>query len=665
MQAIRRTVVVLFVVCLCGWSVLAEIKPAGVFGDNMVLQRNISVPVWGWGEPGEEVTVEFAGQKVSATTDETGKWMVRLKPLPAGTEGRELVIRGPKNTVMFKSVLIGEVWICSGQSNMAFTMGSSLNAQREIAEANYPQIRHITVLRRPNANLSKDTSGEWVICSPNSVSDFTAVGYFFGRDLFKALGLPVGLINSSWGGTHAEAWTPLDTLRAKNINPGMVTSYEECITRQDALNKEYQQKLAEQKRLKKEGKLTDRQVDPGNKGFEKGWAKPDFDDAAWQAMPLPRMCKQFQRNDGAMWFRRAVTMPDAWAGKDVKLCLGSIDDYDVTYFDGEQVGATDRITPNWWLAPRLYTIPGRLVKPGRAVIAVRVFDDLLAGGFGGSDKEMKIVGPDGHLVLAGEWKCQVEVTLSPDLLIRPIAPPLGPHNPDAPGALYGGMIHPLIPYAMRGAIWYQGEANVGRAGEYVDLLSTMIAEWRTRWGRGEFPFGIVQLANFMAPQARPSAIDGWTQLCEAQADVVKTVPNTGLAVAIDIGDAHDIHPKNKRDVGDRLSRWALATVYGKKDVVHSGPVYKDMKIEGNGIRLSFDHVDGGLVARGARLTAFVIAGDNGEFHWADATIDGETVVVSSTHVAAPKQVRYGMASNPSVNLYNKAGLPAVPFRSDR
>lgn len=654
--------VVIGLCCLSGW---AEMEPAGIFGDNMVLQRDIAVPVWGWGQAGEDVTVEFAGQKVSAKTDVNGKWMVRLSPIPASAEGREMVIRGTKNTVTFENIVVGEVWICSGQSNMEFPVGGSLNAPREITEANYPQIRQIAVARSPNVNLSKDTSGQWVICSPNSVGGFTAVGYFFGRDLFKALGVPVGLINSSWGGTHAETWTPQDTLRAKNINPGMVKFYDECVANFEAATKEYQEQVAKQERLKNEGKLKDRQEDPGNAGFEKGWAKADFDDTAWESIPLPRMCEFLQGDDGAVWFRRTVMIPDAWAGKDVKLCLGPIDDYDVTYYNGRQIGATDKTCESWWTKSRIYTIPGKLVTPGRAVIAVRVFDDLMGGGFNGSTKDMKLVGSDGSLPLDGDWKYQVEVILSPDNLVRSIAPPLGPNNADAPGSLYGGMIHPLIPYAIRGAIWYQGESNCGRAGEYVNLLSTMISEWRTRWGQGEFPFGIVQLANFMSPQNQPIAIDGWTLLREAQADIVKTVPNTGLAVAVDIGDANDIHPKNKQDVGKRLSLWALATVYGKKDMEYSGPVYKDMKIEGDTIRLLFDHAAGGLIAKGQKLTGFAIAGEDGEFHWADATIDGQTVVVSSPDVPAPRQVHYGMACNPPVNLYNKAGLPAVPFRTSR
>jgi len=423
MHGTKYVSVVVAVIGLCCLNVWAEVKPAGIFGDNMVLQRDIDVPVWGWGDVGEEVIVEFAGQKVSAKADADGKWMARLSPMSASAEGREMITRGPKNTVTFKNIVVGEVWICSGQSNMDWTVGGCLNASQEIAEANYPQIRQIAVARSPNVNLSKDTSGQWVICSPNSVGGFTAVGYFFGRDLFKALGVPVGLINSSWGGTHAETWTPQDTLRAKNINPGMVKFYDECVANFEAATKEYQEQVAKQERLKNEGKLKDRQEDPGNKGFEKGWAKADFDDTAWESIPLPRMCEFFQGNDGAAWFRRTVTIPDAWAGKDVKLCLGSIDDYDVTYFNGRQIGATDMTVSYWWSAPRIYTIPGKLVTSGRAVIAVRVFDDLMGGGFNGSAKDMKLVGSDGSLPLDGDWKYQVEVILSPDNLVRSIAPP--------------------------------------------------------------------------------------------------------------------------------------------------------------------------------------------------------------------------------------------------
>jgi sialate O-acetylesterase len=376
--------------------------------------------------------------------------------------------------------------------------------------------------------------------------------------------------------------------------------------------------------------------------------------------------------NGVVWFRRDVDVPAAWAGKDLVLNLAPCDKHDTTYFNNVEVGGIGLENPDAWKTPRCYRIPGRLVKAGRNVIAVRIFSYVYAGGFMGSPAEMKLDPPDGAagqtpIMLHGDWRYQVEHNFGP---ITPVAlqAPLGPGNQNSPYSLYNGMIAPLIPYGLRGAIWYQGESNASRPSEYRTLFPAMIRCWRDEWKQGDFPFLLVQLANYMAANAHPVESQ-WAELREAQALALK-LPNTGMAVAIDIGDAADIHPKNKQEVGKRLAAWGLNAFYGRKDVVPSGPLYAGMAVEGNRIRIRFEHVAGGLVVRGGGpLTGFAIAGPAPDglprrFVWADAVVDGETVVVSSPAVPDPTAVRYAWANNPACNLYNAAGLPAAPFRTD-
>ena len=640
-------------------SACGEVSVHGMFGDHAVLQRGIAVPVWGKAAAGEKVVVTIGGQTATTTAGADGSWRVNLEPMAAGGP-LEMTVAGT-NTIVLKDVVVGEVWIGSGQSNMQMTVGGSRDAGQEMAEATYPMIRQCSVAHRPMAEPTPEVSTSWTVCSPETVGGFTAVGYFFARDLHKALGVPVGIINSSWGGTPAEAWTPRDVMKAEGINAGMVEYYEQCVANQDEMMKKYQEDLAAYEKLKAGVKIRDRQEDPGDKGFEQGWAKVDFDDSGWERIELPRTWPESM--DGAIWYRREVTLPEDWAGRDVQISLGSIDDYDVTYFNGERVGSTGNETANWWVHWRQYTIPGRLVKAGRNVVAVRVFDDLSGGGFTGMPEDMyvKAAGGAERISLAGPWRQQMELSLPAIQVSRPPSVPFGPKNPNAPGTLYNGMIYPLAPYAVRGAIWYQGESNVGRPGEYARLLSTMIREWRRLWGQEEFAFGIVQLANFLAVQRDANVSSGWAALRDAQLRVSQMDENVGLAVIIDIGEAADIHPKNKQDVGKRLGLWALATVYGR-DVEYCGPIYRSMKVEDGKVRLSFDHVGGGLTARGdGPLKGFAICGEDGQFVWAEAKIEGETVVVWSEQVAKPTAVRYAWADNPVCNLYNEAGLPASPF----
>jgi sialate O-acetylesterase len=487
-------------------AAFADIKLPAIIGDNMVLQQGGKVSIWGWADPDEEVTVgvSWNSMKFAVTSDKDGKWSFKINPPKAGGP-HEMTFTG-KNTITVKNILVGEVWVCSGQSNMQMSVQSSANAEQEIAEAGYPKIRLFSVKRTVAEKPQSDCEGNWVECSPETVPGFSAVAYFFGRELYKQLNVPVGLIHTSWGGTPAEAWTKREVLEADADFATILKRYDDAVAKYPQAMKEYEQKLVEWKQ------------------------------------------------------------------------------------------AVEKAKAEGTNAPR---------RPGE---------------------------------------------------------PFGPGNPNSPAGLYNAMIAPLIPYGIEGAIWYQGESNAGRAYQYRKLFPAMIKNWRDDWGQGKFSFLFVQLANFMKTKPEPDE-SAWAELREAQS-MTLALPKTGMAVIIDIGDADDIHPKNKQDVGKRLALWALAGTYGKK-LVYSGPIYKSMKVDGSSVILNFDHVGGGLVAKdNEQLKGFAIAGADRKFVWADAKIDGDTVVVSSDKVSEPAAVRYAWADNPICNLYNKEGLPASPFRTD-
>ncbi|HEU0252001.1 MAG TPA: sialate O-acetylesterase, partial [Pyrinomonadaceae bacterium] len=406
-------------------------------------------------------------------------------------------------------------------------------------------------------------------------------------------------------------------------------------------------------------------LDTENKGEALKYANPSTPTADWSKMDLPQQIEAAGLLiDGAVWFRKVVELPESWSGKDLFLNLPPIDDHDITYFNGTRIGSTGRETPNSYMVPRKYVVPGSLVHSGRNVIAVRVFDSAGEGGFnrGGAMSIGRAgAGEAQEISLRGTWDYKVELALEPkhpDWGTRPEA--VGESNQNNPSVLYNAMIAPLVSFALRGAIWYQGESNAGRAYQYRTLFPIMIRNWRSAWGR-DFPFYFVQLANWHASKAQPDESD-WAELREAQTMTLRE-PATGMAVTIDIGDEIDIHPRNKLDVGRRLAAWALAGTYGE-NVVPSGPLFDRYTIEGDKVRIRFKYSSGLKTIDGGPLKGFAIAGEDRRFVWADAHIQGDTVIVSSPMVPKPAAVRYGWADNPIANLYNKAGLPASPFRTD-
>jgi sialate O-acetylesterase len=640
-----------------------------VFGSHMVLQRGMKDPIWGWTKPGARVTLRMDGKRFTATADPTGKWMAAIGPFKAGGP-YTLTISGPEE-VTFTDVLVGDVWLCSGQSNMEMGIANVKDADNEIQSANYPRIRLFGVPKvirheaQPLFGPMKNGEPswpkgrvEWLPCSPENIrvgdwGGFTAAGYFFGRKLAQDLDVPIGLIQSAWGGTICEAWVSADALEK-------MADFKEAVekVRQEAAS-ERSGEMTEERDEKAVSQWYAKN-DPGSAGGV-GWGASEVDDQAWKTMMLPTKWEAagLPDYDGVVWFRREVTVPESWAGKDLLLHLGPIDDRDTTFFNGARVGGRDI-----YLQPRDYTIPARLVQPGKNVIAVRVLDTGGDGGLYGRPEDLRLelrAHREDRISLAGEWRYKDSMPLNK--ASSPPPPPAGDSsNPNVTTVLYNGMIAPLTPMAIKGAIWYQGESNAGRGRQYRTLLATMIRDWRARFSGGDFPFFIVQLAGFTPVKDEPGD-SNWAEIREAQQLAAERVGHAATASAMDIGEAKDIHPKNKQEVGRRLALCAEAVAYGKP-IEFEGPTFKSVELKDGHAILHFDHLGGGLEAKGDSLKGFSIAGADGHFVWADAKIAGDTVVVSSDKVSQPNAVRYAWADNPDANLYNKAGLPANSFRTD-
>ena len=568
-------------------------------------------------------------------------------------------ICGPYNIDFFdgteltlRNVMIGEVWLCSGQSNMEMPLGSwgkVKDFRKEIYIADYPNIRLLNVMQltsiRPKQEL-KVSNGGWQKCSPETIENFSSVGYFFARELYKKTRIPIGLINASWGGTIIEAWTSSRTLKSTD-DFAVAAEKIEQVTPKKA--------TSELKKAIDHWKEKLLANDAGYTEHKAVWSKIACDVSSWNKISIPGFWDKDGLSvfDGVIWLRRIVNIPPSMAGKDLKLNLGTIDDHDITFFDGKKIGETYGYNNS-----RTYHIAGSEVKSGKHVITVRVLDVGGNGGLYGSKNILSLSLASGESInLDGEWRYRIGVDLK-----KIGGLPILAEGPNQPTALYNGMINPLIKFRIRGVIWYQGESNVHNSNQYRNLFPAMINDWRQKWDIGNFPFYYVQLANFKSRNNLPS-VSEWAALRDAQLKAVD-LPNTGMAVAIDVGDAKDIHPKNKQEVGRRLSLIALSKTYGYGNS-YSGPIYSGYEICNNKVDLKFKFAEGGFTIKGDTiLKGFSIAGNDRKFYWAKAIISGNRIVVSSDIVHCPTSVRYGWADNPVCNLYNKAGLPASPFRTD-
>jgi sialate O-acetylesterase len=646
-----NTRLLLAALCVLAPIARAEIKLPAVIGSNMVLQQRSQAPLWGWDNPGQSVSVSasWADKPVGAKADAKGKWTVRLATPAAGAGPYAITITG-SNTVRLDNVLIGEVWLCSGQSNMEMCVGDAgggyrgvQNWQKEAADANDAGIRLFDVANEFATAPREDCHGTWAVCTPERVKGFSATGYFFGRELRRSLNVPVGLISSDWGGTVAEAWTSEEGLKPfPEFNDAV-----EFVRAQRSGGPTDQVEAWRRSMAPFWAQLPDK--DPGTREH---WEAPAMDDASWRLMEVPgEWSNELATFDGIVWMRRPVYIRQGWGGKALTLDLGPIDDMDTTYFDGVRVGGQE--TPGFHDKPRRYTIPAERSTPGPHMLAIRILDTGGPGGLAKGPNTLHAEGDSETLDLSGYWRYQAGSKI---IELPPIQAPrmMGPNTPTA---LYNGMIAPLVPFGIRGAIWYQGESNRGRADEYARLLPAMIGDWRRLWGEGEFPFYYVQIAPFHYGDG-----NGETPLLrEAQLQILST-PHTGMAVTMDIGNPGDIHPANKQDVGRRLALWALAKTY-ERAIECSGPLFAAAKADGNALRLSFTHAEG-LNSRGDPIRGFMVAGSDKAFVPAQARIDGDAVVVWSEKVPAPAAVRYGWGDDIQPNLFNGVNLPASPFRTD-
>ena len=624
---------------------LGQLRLPSLLSDGMVLQREVQIPIWGWDKADELVSISFNGNTYTTTTNDKGKWQIKLRPQPAG--GPYSMIINGTSRVTLNDILIGDVWIASGQSNMELWMGRVKPVYGDIiANANNSSIRQFMVPDEYDFNQERSDlgGGIWQKVNPENLLSFSAVAYFFARHLYRHYNVPIGIINASLGGSPAEAWISEQTLLEKFPH-----YYRELIRfKNDTLVDSIMH--SDQERTRDWFTRLNR----NDKGLQNymNWHDPDLNTSEWPEINIPGYWADTPLGDlyGAVWFRKEFQVPDNLAGEVADLNLGRIVDADSVFINDIFIGSTGYQYP-----PRWYTIPEGVLKTGANIISARVINQRGRGGFV-AGKPYKITLGNHEIDLTGEWKYELGTKMQPL--------PAPTFVRWKPAGLFNAMISPLLNYSIKGVIWYQGESNTDRPEEYENLFAAMIQDWRTLWNQGEFPFLFVQLANYMEPDSKPSG-SNWAKLRESQFKTL-SLPNTAMAVTIDIGEWNDIHPLNKKDVGERLALAAQKVAYAENEIVFSGPTYKSITVKNGKAILSFDHIGSGLrTNNGKPPMHFAIAGKDSSFVWAEAKIEGDQLVVWSDKVEKPIAVRYAWADNPeSANLYNEEGLPASPFRTD-
>ena len=644
------------------------LKLPSVLGDNMLLQQKTDASVWGKANPGQKITVTASwGSEKSIKAGKDGKWLVKLAT-PAAGGPFSIDVKASDTTITIKNVLTGEVWVCSGQSNMEMPVqgwppaDTIMNSANAIRTADLPEMRLFIVPRKVSGTPLDDCDGKWMVCNPETVRQFSATGFFFGRKLHEALKIPVGLLESTWGGTPSEAWTSGEALSNAGEFVKEMTAIKESLPLVD----QYQAFLEKHKKVDVKPAGPDQYKNLGLD--DEAAAGQSFDDSSWSIMKLPGLFESVIGDiDGVVWFRKTINIPASMAGKDLMLSLGPIDDMDCTWVNGQQVGATEE--SGLWKTDRNYTIPAKLVKEGPVVIAVRVLDTGGGGGIWGAPGSMKLSlknNSKAALDISGDWKCQVSAVLIDgkfymfDMSKNEYSSVKKPVSigPSSPASLYNGMISPIINYTIKGAIWYQGEANVGRADQYARIFPLMINNWRDEWQEKNFPFYFVQIAPYVYSGADSTES---VLLREAQAKSLST-PATGMVVTLDIATPQNIHPPYKIPVGERLAALALNNDYGIKTPC-AGPLFKTMVADGNILKISFDNTGTGLASKEKTITEFEIASKDGRFVRADAKIVNNEVWVSSPAVKAPSKVRYCWRNAANGTLLNSDGLPAAEFSS--
>ena len=645
-----------------------------LFTSDMVLQRDVAAPIWGWSQPGDKITVTVQNPKgtsatATAVAGADGKWLTKIGPLPAGGP-LTVTIKGAKQQTVLTNVLVGDVWLCSGQSNMNWPVRLSRNAEEEIKQANHPEIRSFTVGFLPAlVPVTVPLPAAWETCTPEHAGNFTAMGYYFARELYKVEKIPIGIIHSSKGATAAEVW-----ISADGIHKYMPHDFHAPL---DRLARDIGDPPRDYFQAVEQWAAT---VDPAS-AQQHYTSAPDLTTNDWQNIPVPKPWKEagLTNFNGLVWFRTSVEIPDAMAGKPLALALSQISGNDITWFNGRLVGVTQMSSH-----PRKYQIDGEWVKPGKNLLVVAVVSTNASAGFCGEGRNMTVRSTTDNksIPLAGTWQAKPGTAMQ-DIPLPFPRPPLGYYKTIT--SLCNGMIVPLTPFAIKGCVWSQGSANWPFWLQYRRLLPALIADWRDRFQVGDFPVIIVQQSTDNGKQQRPTE-PGWAEVRESQWRTARSVTNAALVVTVDIGDEPaGPHYKNKQEAGRRISLVARNLVYGEKDLVSSGPEFTEMMLERKNAdpdpatvstntpfvkefktRLYFKHLGSGLVFKpgNAKPNGFAVAGEDKQFVWADAVIEGDTVVVSASEVAVPRYVRYGWAYNPIITLFNKEGLPALPFRTD-
>jgi len=658
---------------IAGGSMRAAVTLPGLLSDHAVVQKSAKTAIWGTAGSNEKIAVKLGGVSGSTTAGSDGKWRIELDLTKVGPGPFDLVVEGA-NKITVSDVLVGEVWLASGQSNMEFPVKYANDAGKVIAASANSQLHEFQVGNKASPVPLDTCAGTWVVAGPATTGNFTAVGYHFCKKLQEDLAVPVGLISSRWGGTPVEAWTSLDALdTVPELKQGAERS-KQALDEYPTYVQAYAQ--AVQVWETQYGRTLPGPADPS------AYAGPNVSTSDWKPVPLPGSLTAVGLPDaGAIWVRRTMTLPPDVVAGHQGLYLGAIPGFDTVYWNGVKIGETkpDSGGAN---AVRLYGPPHDLSLQREGVLAIRIAFPMGGAIMPGPMKW-------GSLTLDGDWLGKVEKELPPLTAEAKAACPKplmkAPNPQDTAAYLYNGMVAPLTPYTIKGVIWYQGESNAGRAFQYRTAFPLMIQDWRTHWGEGNFPFYFCQLANFMARKPAP-AESAWAELRDSQRETL-SLPNTGMAVLIDCGDEGNIHPHDKQTPGERLAAIALANTYGKQ-VPFAGPTYASMAVEGDSIRLTFTHVDGGLVAKplpaeyvptsqkpdvkvqlvrnvpNSQLEGFTLCGEDRVWKWAEAKIDKGTVVVHADGIAKPSAVRYGWVDDPICNLYNGAGFPAGPFRTD-
>lgn len=620
----------------------SQIRLPKLISDGMVLQRDKPLKIWGWASPKEKISINFNKKTYKVITPETGKWEVTLPQYSAGGPF-EMTLKG-KNELKIKDILIGDVWFCSGQSNMVHQMElHRITYANDIAQANNSAIRHFGIPTTTNVNSTNDdfNNGSWKVCNPENVRQFSAVAYFFAKKIYDKYQVPIGLINASVGGTPIEAWiseegfkdfSKINEIIAKNKDTAYVNSFNRRFNRP-------QTPTAIQ--------------DKGLNGT-KTWFDVSYQPKGWKSINIPGYWEDQGIKDlnGTVWYRREIEIPASMIGKPANVFLGRIIDADMLYVNGKQVGVTTYQYPQ-----RRYQISADLLKTGKNLLVIKVTNTAGKGGFV-PDKPYYLFSEKDTVDLKGTWQYKVGEVFVP--MQGNFGGGFSAQN--QPTALYNAMVAPSINFAIKGFLWYQGETNSGKADEYAKLQPAQILDWRTKWNQGELPFLYVQLPNFMDANYLPSESQ-WAALQDAQLKSL-SVPNTAMAVGIDVGEWNDIHPDNKKTVGERLALAAQKLVY-HENITASGPLFQSATIEGNKIIVSFTNVGSGLKTNDEEdLREFSVAGADKKFVWANAKIVGDKIEVSNNNITAPMYVRYAWADNPNVNFYNKEGLPASPFKTD-